>query len=131
MHFLSQMKKHSLIPFNPNHPHQHFQLVEIETSRDGQYSYEKIYLSCPETGLSDELIQAYMISDLEVDESLDSNGLNEGCFWLQFQAGSVRIYFIDEFGEKINSAPIYSAKDPEVINLRTYCPDLFAYTFDA
>lgn len=131
MHFQAQMKKPEFVPFNDAHPHQFFQRVEIETNREGSFEYEKIYLSCPETGLTEELIQEYMVSALGVDEELDSDGLSDGWFWKECQAGAVRVCTVDEYGSKTNSGAIYSVKDPEVLNLRLYFPDHFNYSIDA
>lgn len=129
MHFLANFKKPEFIPFDIAHPHKHFQLVNVKTRCGEVCDYQKLYLSCPETGLDTQIIVEYLRNEVGIDESYTGAGKDE--YWLEYQTGVVSVYNIDEYGSRIENAAIYSIDDPEFQTLKRYCNDMFEYSIPA
>jgi hypothetical protein len=129
MHFLANFKKPELIPFDSAHPHKHFQLVTVKTRRGEVCEYQKLYLSCPDTGLDNQIIVEYLRKEIGIDESYVGAAKDE--YWLEYQEGTVSVYNIDEHGSRVENAAIYSIDDPELQTLKRYCDAMFEYSITA
>lgn len=110
--------------FNPFHPHQFHQRVSVKTRHGEQSTFETWFVNCPESGLTDDLLNAFLVADLGAGEDLDSTGLGDGEYWLNDGEGCISADVMD-------NGAVYANDDPELINYRTYAPDYFGCSFYA
>lgn len=114
---LSNLARPALTPFNPFHPHQFHQAV-IVSVRDGENVESKmLFVSCPDTGLTPDLMNAFLVSDMGVDERFDSTGLGGGWYWKECQEGAVKA--------EVSIAEVYANSDPVLLEYRRYNLDMF------
>lgn len=110
-----------LTPFNPFHPHQFHQKVLV-SFRDGESVEDKtLFVSCPETGLTPELVNAFLVADMGADEDFDSTGLSDGWYWREYQDGSLKADIVSD--------EVYANIDSVLLEYRRYNLDMFYPSF--
>ena len=132
---LQKLKSNPNVKFDSNHPHQHFQFCSISVHvGDKGIADNHVFLSCPATGMTEDLIRQYLIDTYPMhqpdDESLDCDGLEDGFYWLDDMDGAVRISTADPAGIIAQGDVIFSVQDDALIQLKSLVPALFQYTID-
>lgn len=109
----------ALKPFNIFHPHHFHQMVCVIQNDGGSDTYTPWFVSCPETGLTEELINTFMIKVLGVRNDLSQ--MKTGFYWLEDNSAAVSC-MLPEAGV------VYSNKDPVLLQYRQFKPNEFAYS---